>query len=323
MLPRLEAPFPWFGGKRRVAHLVWKRFGEVQNYVEPFFGSGAVLLGAPRITPIETVNDADGFVANFWRAMVKEPVVVAEHADWPVNENDLHARHAYLTEIRDSLVSRLEGDPDYYDPLIAGWWVWGISAWIGGGFCHNKGPWHRINSKLIKCKITEHNGVRRQLPHLGNAGVGVHRTLHSDHIAEWFKLLQNRLRRVRVCCGDWSRVCGPAPTYRLGLTGVFLDPPYDEETGRDMRIYNQDAPRISRKVREWCIENQGHERLRVALCGYEGEHVLPGWEKVAWKADGGYANQAKDHDNPNAKRERIWFSPHCLKGRKLDQLGLF
>ena len=52
--------------------------------------------------------------------------------------------------------------------------------------------------------------------------------------------------------------------------------------------------------------------LRIALCGYEGEHVMPAeWECVAWKAKGGYANQNTTHDNPNAKRERIWFSPHC------------
>ncbi len=27
----LRAPFPWFGGKSRVAHLVWDRFGDVPN----------------------------------------------------------------------------------------------------------------------------------------------------------------------------------------------------------------------------------------------------------------------------------------------------
>src|SRR5689334_19180994 len=49
-MPRntLKAPFPWFGGKSRVASLVWERFGEVRNYVEPFAGSLAVLLGRPQ-----------------------------------------------------------------------------------------------------------------------------------------------------------------------------------------------------------------------------------------------------------------------------------
>lgn len=43
-MPILQSPYPYFGGKSRVADLVWARFGVVRNYVEPFFGSGALLL---------------------------------------------------------------------------------------------------------------------------------------------------------------------------------------------------------------------------------------------------------------------------------------
>jgi REP element-mobilizing transposase RayT len=43
----LKAPFPYFGSKRAVASVVWERLGDCPNYVEPFFGSGAVLLGRP------------------------------------------------------------------------------------------------------------------------------------------------------------------------------------------------------------------------------------------------------------------------------------
>jgi DNA adenine methylase len=68
---KLKAPFPWFGGKSRVADLVWERFGDPVNYVEPFFGSGAVLLGRPTPARTETVNDLDCFIANFWRAVQK------------------------------------------------------------------------------------------------------------------------------------------------------------------------------------------------------------------------------------------------------------
>lgn len=73
----LDAPFPWFGGKRRVAAEVWQRFGNVANYVEPFFGSGAVLLGRPDVRGSETVNDLDGYVANFWRAVKASPARLA------------------------------------------------------------------------------------------------------------------------------------------------------------------------------------------------------------------------------------------------------
>jgi hypothetical protein len=51
--------------------------------------------------------------------------------------------------------------------------------------------------------------------------------------------------------------------------------------------------------------------LRIALCGYEGEHDMPPtWECVAWKANGGYSSQ-NGEGNANPNRERIWFSPHC------------
>ena len=89
----LSAPFPYFGGKSRAADLVWSRFGVVDNYVEPFAGSAAMLLAAPEGKRIETINDADGMIANFWRAVASDPEAVAHHADWPCNEADLFARH--------------------------------------------------------------------------------------------------------------------------------------------------------------------------------------------------------------------------------------
>ena len=67
----LAAPFPYFGGKRKAAPLIWPRFGDdCTNYVEPFFGSGAVLLSRPPgFRGVETVNDLDCYLANFWRAL--------------------------------------------------------------------------------------------------------------------------------------------------------------------------------------------------------------------------------------------------------------
>jgi DNA adenine methylase len=69
----LRAPFPWFGGKSRAAALIWERLGPVANYVEPFAGSLAVLLGRPHPPRIETVNDRDAYLANFWRALAAAP----------------------------------------------------------------------------------------------------------------------------------------------------------------------------------------------------------------------------------------------------------
>ena len=301
----MTAPFPWFGGKSRVAGVTWDRFGDVDNYVEPFFGSGAVLLGRPHEPRVETVNDADCYLANFWRALTADPEAVAQWADWPVNEADLEARHLWLVN-RVEFRERMKADPDYHDAKIAGWWVWGIGQWIGGGWCSGD-PAHQ-RPHLGDAGM----GVHRKLPQLGDAGRGVHVNRSAD-LRAYFAALAARLRRVRVCCGDWSRILGPSPTVKLGTTGVFLDPPYSAEAGRDMNIYREDSGDVAHAVREWALANGDNPELRIALCGYAGEHaMLPEWECFAWKAHGGYAQLGDGQGKENARRERIWFSPHCL-----------
>jgi DNA adenine methylase len=121
--------------------------------------------------------------------------------------------------------------------------------------------------------------------------------------------LAARLRRVRVCCGDWKRVLTPSVTTYIGKTAVFLDPPYDHELRE--RCYSEDH-NVSGDVREWAIANGDNPDFRIALCGYDGEHAMPGsWDCVAWKAHGGYSRS--ERGIKNRAKERIWFSPNCLK----------
>jgi hypothetical protein len=373
--PILRAPFPWFGGKSRVADVVWRAFGYVPNYVEPFAGSLAVMLGRPHEPKIETVNDRDCYLSNFWRAVQQEPDAVAYHCDWPVNEADLHARHRWLVEQKDFREKMLT-DPHFYDVRIAGWWVWGLSQWIGGGWCHVVGAKARnVHSRSRPDLEGNGQGVHKKMPNMsahGGNGAGVHtgnpsawrkrpvlghggrgvvsptdapgrrprsrsagvtadmmiashlpslgnmRGVHGDSkppCTDWFLALQERLRRVRVVCGDWQRVLGDSV---LGTTksrnsgmnpcGLFFDPPYSFEE-RDPDLYAEDSGSIAEEVRKWALAHGDDPDLRIALCGYEGEHDMPSsWTKHAWKAHRGYASA----DNENVHRERIWFSPHCL-----------
>jgi DNA adenine methylase len=289
--------------------------GTCPTFVEPFFGSGAVLFRRPAHGTkrrIETVNDKDGYVANFWRAIKHAPEETAEHADNPVNENDLHARHAWLLARKDNLAAKLEGDPDYYDTKIAGWWAWGMSCWIGSGFCSGQGPWVvDENRKLVH--LSGEQGVNRQLVHLRSAGGGVGVCRPNAALLDWFADLAERLENVRVCCGNWDRICGPSPTFQLGLTGVFLDPPYSD-INRDDNLYTTDDMDIANEVRVWAIEAGKNPLMRVALCGYEGEHEMPdAWSVYRWHSNGGYGLQGDGKGRANSKREVIWFSPACLK----------
>lgn len=64
--------FGWYGGKFN--HLDWllPRLPEAHHYCEPFSGSAAVLLNrAP--SPVETYNDIDGDVVNFFRVLRDQP----------------------------------------------------------------------------------------------------------------------------------------------------------------------------------------------------------------------------------------------------------
>jgi len=350
----IPAPFPWFGGKSAVAAEIWKRFGNVPNYVEPFFGSGAVLLGRPHKPKTETINDKDQFVSNFWRAVKSDPEAVAHYCDWPVNEADLFARHFWLITTGRTTLETLLCDPEAYDAKIAGWWCWGLCSWIGAGWCSGNGPWHRTDEGWSSASAPtsgaqEDNderqlphlgggrGINRKLPHLGDAGRGINRKLphlgggrginrqlphlgdagRGEYILSMMCALAERLRHVRVCCGDWSRVCGPSPTIKHGITGIFLDPPYSAEAERCETLYGVDDLSVSHAVREWAIANGGNPLFRICLAGYDGEHAMPEvWICHKWKARGGYGSQGADDGSGrlNSERERLWFSPHCLIG---------
>ncbi len=379
----LKAPFPWFGGKSLAAPMIWRAFGNVPNYVEPFFGSGATLLCRPHEPKVETVNDKDGFIANAWRAIKHDPEAVARYCDWPVNEADLHARHRWLVVKGAPLLERLIDDPDFYDAKIAGWWIWGLCTWIGNGWCHKD---ERVQKQKRRPELNAANGrgvhavqkseaddCQKRRPHLKNNGMGVHAIAHAagpiqvpqylsmpkvgtpghgihapsigkmprnargstgvhnvappagkkplthrnkgvhrdsgaGGLVEMFVQLAERLRYVRVCCGDWTRVLGRSTLgidtdHGMTPCGIVLDPPYDHDL-RDKRLYREDEVGISEAVRKWAIENGDNPSLRIALCGQVGEHVMPeGWTEVAWASTSSAASRTK---------ERIWFSRYCL-----------
>jgi len=171
----LRAPFPYFGGKKRAAPMVWEALGDVANYVEPFCGSAAVMLGRPHEPRVETVNDFDCMISNFWRATAADPDGVAEHCDWPVIESDLSARHQYLVDmIRREWRERMTREPYLFDAKVAGWWVWGLCAWIGDGWCRVPEDANKDVPRIIPHLSGDGQGVHRKMPNISSGGVGVH-----------------------------------------------------------------------------------------------------------------------------------------------------
>lgn len=74
---RMTAILKYPGAKWRVAQWIINFFPEHHSYIEPYFGSGAVLFNKPR-SNIETVNDMDGEVVNFFECIKKDPERLAD-----------------------------------------------------------------------------------------------------------------------------------------------------------------------------------------------------------------------------------------------------
>lgn len=229
------------------------------------------------------MNDADCFVANFWRSVRAAPEEVARWADWPVNEADLVARRRWLQANAGALRVAVMADPDHFDAKVAGWWLWGRCASIGDSWT------------LLRPEVE----TNLHLPVLSCHGIGVHSLSMRGRVREVLEAIAARLRHVRVTCGDWRRCLSPTATWKFNrsrngvATGVFLDPPY-RGTLALYDSFGEDATRVRRRghptnaevaarrdlsaeARAWALENGSNPLLRIVLCGAFDEHAELGW----------------------------------------------
>lgn len=301
MTADLKAPFPYPGGKSQIAPKVWELLGDPDHYIEPFAGSLAVLLARPHYRPgvrlHETVGDYSARIAHLWRAIKLHPAEVAEACVWPAHEIDYHARHAAILRDLPTLKARLLEDPDWCDPRIAGWEVWGLSLQIGLGWMKETrlgGRWQCTKSAYVS------NLDPAEILALGD-----------------------RLRHVATLYGDWRRCVSSKGALRGPLMGdasdatigVFLDPPYTPALNRGVAtIYHADEANIAADVRAWCAEWGTRPWLRIVLAGHAGEHddlLAHDWRRVDWTLCTRHGNAARAKVNGD-RQESLWASPACL-----------
>ena len=339
-LTALPRPYIYFGGKAIIAPVIWEALGKPQLYLEPFFGGGATWLLRPDWEPglTEVVNDLDGFIVNFWRAVQRDPAGVAEELLrlGPRCELTLEAVHRWLCyrPRKRRFVWRMRTNPEYYSVHYAARWAWGLCSWVGSGWCAGwwDGPAGEDQRPIMRGAPRNHTirlncagqGVQRKRPHLGDQGRGVQRKrphlgdqgldlMDFNGTWDYIHALAARLASVSTCCGDWERICTDGATSWASTIGCFLDPPYAAFTGRDMGIYSHEAElNLTARVQDFCLRRQSDPRWRIILAGYEGEYDLPGWTVHAWKAKRCMGRSSGPTPNSeNRHRERLWISPSC------------
>lgn len=87
----MNAVVKYPGAKWSLANWVISHFPEHHSYLEPFFGSGAVLF-TKRRSNIETVNDLDGDVVNLFDWIRKDPERLAQAVYWTPYAREIYDR---------------------------------------------------------------------------------------------------------------------------------------------------------------------------------------------------------------------------------------
>jgi DNA adenine methylase len=263
---RRRLVFGWYGGK--FSHLDWllPMLPEAHHYCEPFAGSAAVLLNRDP-SPVETYNDIDGEVANFFR-MLRDQGAELERAIalTPFSREEFHrAIVGSATEVSD-----LERARRFY--------IKARQTRTGLAQTATLGRW-------ANCKDTSRAGM---------SGV-VSRWLGG---IEALPEIAARLLRVQI---ENRPAVDVVKLYDSPRTLFYCDPPYLHATRGDAKAYGFEMD--EREHREFAVAVNECEAM-VALSGYDHplmDELFPAgrW----WKTLGA---DKVNHSTKGTRQEGLW-----------------
>lgn len=196
--------FGWYGGK--YSHLEWllKLLPEAHHYCEPFGGSAAVLLNREP-SPVETYNDIDGEVVNFFRV---------------------------LREQKDELIYAIGMTPFSREEFL--------DAIKTNGNGHDLTPLEQarrffVRARQVRTGLAQTASIGRwanclQTSRAGMAGA-VSRWLGSVEGLEW---IASRLLRVQI---EHDTAINVIRRYDSPDTLFYCDPPYPHDARGDVKAY--------------------------------------------------------------------------------------
>ena len=145
----MRAPLRYFGAKWRLAPQILPLLPATKTYIEPFFGSGAILLSRPR-SALEIVGDAYDEIVNWWRMVRDRPADLARaiaNTPWARRELMLAEPDPGLDEIeraRRLAIRCWQSERMSTDPT-----GWICSATKGNG--GNPRSWPTVPDRIAAC----------------------------------------------------------------------------------------------------------------------------------------------------------------------------
>ncbi|MEI7587727.1 DNA adenine methylase [Runella sp.] len=257
--------FGWYGGK--FSHLDWllPLLPTCNHYCEPFAGSGAILLNrAP--SPVETYNDIDGEVVNFFRVLREE------------NERLISA--IGLTPFsREEFAQACELDPDLSDfERARRFFIRARQVRTGLAQTASVGRW-------ANCKNTSRSGM---------SGV-VSRWLGS---VEGLEQIAERLLRVQI---ENRPAIDIIKLYDSTDTLFYCDPPYIHTTRGDTSSYGYE---MTDSQHEELADVLSKAEGKVAISNYDCDlmndlYPAPKWKKLI-------SEEKTIHSTKDKRQEVLW-----------------
>ena len=227
---------PYYGGKG--SHLTWllPLLPYSNHFIDLFGGSAAVLLNK-QPTPIETYNDLDGAVVNFFKVLRDKPEeLVRLLALTPFSRGE--RRHAYRTI----------DTKDYTDVEKARLY------YILARQTRNQVAQRTTNNKTNSWRFTR-DAIRHGMPAY---------VLQWQNTLDALAYVAARLRSVQLESYPWQRIL---ELYADANTLVYCDPPYVTET----------RARDKREIYMFEMTDQEHIDLATALHKWPGLAAVSGY----------------------------------------------
>jgi DNA adenine methylase len=265
----------YYGGKWRLAPWIISHFPEHKNYVEPCGGAASVLLRKPR-SKLETYNDLDGNIVNFFQVLRDQPdelIRKIKLTPW--------ARAEYLLS--------LEPSPDSAEQARRTF----VSLWMSmqGGHASKTSKTWRVHKNCL------------------HADGGI-RTVKAPHefiaISEELQIIANRLRCIQIENRSAQDVI---KRYDNAETLIYFDPPYVTETRAQGNVYKLETDNTFHIEAAELLRNaKGYVVVSGYACPlYTELYEHHGWQRVDKEAQ---------TNSGGKRIESLWLSPRTSEALK-------